>query len=430
MEAAGIVPMPPVDPQTSEQRIDELWARYESQRDAAHHRLQETGHADERVGELRDMGDLGFSATRMAVERVDRRIREVAVTSFDWFSLLSDELAAGKLEVEHLTTQLAMERARTQAKEVEWERRFGETAAIMDRLSAAWVASQIRRAGADGQDRGTQVSPSLGATAKSPRQKRPMEEVSLDSAKEEATRGVEEWTIGAGASIEEAIQPRVSPSYEAGAEGLIQGPSYLSEEESGAQELLMAMSTEKRGSRLHELVTAMGIGTPQERQQQEVVSGPATVVVPQLSGSCGDERMVVVGRPCERRPQGLDTPEYGSESIVARGSEDAEAVEPGSQGYMGVPLCHEVTTEAKGTPTSSYRGRKKKTARWFDASCFWCKKEAHRALDCPELLEDKAKGHVAEVDDKFYDRQGRIVERAPDGGRAQLYRQNQEELRE
>ncbi|GBG88511.1 hypothetical protein CBR_g47982 [Chara braunii] len=103
MEAAGIEPTPPVEPKTSERRIDELWARYESQRDAARQRSRDTGQADEEAGELREMGDLGFSATRMAIERVDRKICETAVTSFQWYNLLSGELRVKELEVGHLT---------------------------------------------------------------------------------------------------------------------------------------------------------------------------------------------------------------------------------------------------------------------------------------------------------------------------------------
>ncbi|GBG60964.1 hypothetical protein CBR_g18563 [Chara braunii] len=266
MEAAA--PTPPVDPKTSEQRIDKLWARYEGQRDAARQRSQGTGQADEKVDGLREAGDLGFCATRMAVDRVDRRIREVAVTSFDRYSLLSDELTARKLKVEHLTTRLAEEKARSQAREIEWKRRFEELAAIVDRLLAAGVARQTARAGVDGQDRGTQVSPSQETAAESPRQRRPTERVSLNLVEGEATRRIEGETIGAGTFIEMAMQPRVSPSYETRAERLIQGPQYPSTEKSGAQESLMAMSTERRGSRLHELAAAMGIGTPQERPQR------------------------------------------------------------------------------------------------------------------------------------------------------------------
>ncbi|GBG71184.1 hypothetical protein CBR_g8486 [Chara braunii] len=221
MEAAGIEPTPSAEPKTSEQRIDELWARYESQRDAARQRSREAGRADEETNELREMGDLGFSATRQAIECMDRRVCETAVTSFQWYNLLSSELGVKELEVEHLTTQLTEERGRSQAREVEWERRFGEMAAAVDRLSTAWEVSQIGRVGADGQGRGMRAPPSQGAAVEVPRQSEPMEEVPLDAV----------------------------------------------EEEGGKQESLMAMSTERRGSRLHELATAMGIGTPQEGPQ-------------------------------------------------------------------------------------------------------------------------------------------------------------------
>ncbi|GBG91787.1 hypothetical protein CBR_g53676 [Chara braunii] len=222
MEAARIEPTPPVEPKTSEQRIDELWARYESQRDATRQRSREAGRADEETSELREMGDLGFSATRQAIERMDRRVCETAVTSFQWYNLLSNELRIKELEVEHLTTQLVEERARSQAREVEWERRFGEMTTAVDRLSVAWEASQIGRAGADGEGRGMRASPSQGAAVEVPRQSEPMEEVPLEAV----------------------------------------------EEEGGAQESLMTISTERRGSRLHELATAMGIGTPQKRPQK------------------------------------------------------------------------------------------------------------------------------------------------------------------
>ncbi|GBG93372.1 hypothetical protein CBR_g67302, partial [Chara braunii] len=52
----------------------------------------------------------------------------------------------------------------------------------------------------------------------------------------------------------------------------------------------------------------------------------------------------------------------------------------------------------------------------------------HRALQCPKFLKDLAEGKVSKSGGKMYDRQGRIVERSADGGRAQLYRQNQEEM--
>ncbi|GBG76246.1 hypothetical protein CBR_g21994 [Chara braunii] len=417
--------------------------RYESQRDAARRRSREIGQAGEGLDELRRTADFGFSAGTMAIERLDRRIGGAVKTSFDHYSLLSDDARVRQMEVEQLTAQLAEERARSQAREVEWERRFGELTAVVSRLSEALVASRAIRPDMDVRDHGTQTSPHQGT----------------------ATEPLQQGAVETGMSVEEMTQPRASTPHGAPEEGPGQGPLHLSAEERGAKESLMTMSTERRGSRLHELAATMGIATPQEgpqrldtlghvpslgglraelgswatesgtgersseHQQQEATSEPATMMGAQLSRPYGGETVVETGRLYEGRPQRLDTPEYRLGSQAIQGREGAEATEPGLQGRMGLPSCHEMTTEAAGVPsTSSSKGKKKKTARWFDGSCLWCKKYGHRASDCPGLFDDKASGFVAEIDGKFYDRQGRMVERAPDGGRAQLYRQNQEEL--
>ncbi|GBG74355.1 hypothetical protein CBR_g18766 [Chara braunii] len=98
MEAAGEAPRPPIDPPTSEQRISEAWASYESERDAARLRSREVGQGSARLDEARETEDLGFSAIRMEIELADRRISEVAVSPFQRYSMLSDELAASRLE--------------------------------------------------------------------------------------------------------------------------------------------------------------------------------------------------------------------------------------------------------------------------------------------------------------------------------------------
>ncbi|GBG73676.1 hypothetical protein CBR_g17018 [Chara braunii] len=146
MEAAGISPTPLADPKISEQRIDELWARYEGPREAARQRSQEAGQAGERADEAIEIGELGFSAARRAIERVDRRIRQAATTSFQRYTLLSDKLAFRKGEVEQLTAQLAEEktenkawRTRLEVKEAEWKKGLKEMSAAVERLSATKV---------------------------------------------------------------------------------------------------------------------------------------------------------------------------------------------------------------------------------------------------------------------------------------------------
>ncbi|GBG90741.1 hypothetical protein CBR_g51248, partial [Chara braunii] len=194
MEAAGIEPTPPVEPKTSEQRIDELWARYESQRDAARQRSREEGRADEETSELREMGDLGFSATRQAIERMGRRIGQ---------------------------------------------------------------------AGVDGEGRGMRASPSQGAAVEVPRQSEPMEEVPLDAV----------------------------------------------EEEGRMQESLMAMSTERRGSHLHELAAAMGIGTPQER--------PQGLDAPEQAPRLGELRVELGFWATETNSGGLDSQQQQQQEVMS-----------------------------------------------------------------------------------------------------------------
>ncbi|GBG58631.1 hypothetical protein CBR_g31 [Chara braunii] len=146
MEDAAVESALPVDPRTSEQRIDEMWVRYVSRRDAARQRSQETGQADDRADKAREAGDLGLSGARMTIERVDKRIRQAATTSFLRYTLLSDELAIRKMEVEQLTTELAEEKAvnlawrmHMEAKEVEWETKPQDMAAAVERLLATKV---------------------------------------------------------------------------------------------------------------------------------------------------------------------------------------------------------------------------------------------------------------------------------------------------
>ncbi|GBG65980.1 hypothetical protein CBR_g54959 [Chara braunii] len=152
MEAAGVAPTPPIDRRTSEQKIDQMWARYESRRDAARQRSQETGQEDERADEMREIGDLRFFAARMAIERAERRICQAATTSFHRYILLGDELAVRKLEVEQLSTQLAEEKAENRAwrthmevREAEWEKRLQDMAAAVERLSATKVVDQTEQ---------------------------------------------------------------------------------------------------------------------------------------------------------------------------------------------------------------------------------------------------------------------------------------------
>ncbi|GBG62635.1 hypothetical protein CBR_g31270 [Chara braunii] len=133
----------------------------------------------------------------------------------------------------------------------------------------------------------------------------------------------------------------------------------------------------------------------------------------------------------EGRPQRLDPPEYRPEGVGIRSQSSTQELERKPEGPSDLPLSFELSREASEAPSSpgSQMGKKKGKKR-HDDSCFYCKKEGHRAWDCPKFQKNEADGKVTRRNGKMYDRQGRVVERSQDGGRAQLYRQNQEEMSE
>ncbi|GBG76519.1 hypothetical protein CBR_g22267 [Chara braunii] len=156
-----------------------------------------------------------------------------------------------------------------------------------------------------------------------------------------------------------------------------------------------------------------------------------------------EQPMAVPGETLKKRPQRLDTPEYVPVTGDLRSRLGFWARGSGSGGPVpGMEQQEVVSTAAPGTeqqgvvstlvgsPSSPPpQPKKKKFKRKVDQLCFYCKRDVHHALDCLEFREDKAEGKVSEAGGKMYDRQGRIVEKSADGLRAQLYRQNQEELK-
>ncbi|GBG63092.1 hypothetical protein CBR_g36579 [Chara braunii] len=490
MEVAGEAPKPPIDPPTSEQRIDEIWASYEGKRDAARLRSREAGQEDGRVDEARETGDLGFSATRMAIERADRRIREVAVTSFQRYSMLSDELAASRLEVAQLSTQLAEERAenqawraRMEAKEAEWEKRFQDMAAMVERLSATKVVdwTEQSRYGIQGKEvqglfgqEGTTEPPQQGGMGK----------VFLDPTEVAARREAEEGRFNFRTPTELASQQATPMTIEISegepaqiprppvAEGgpTEKSPTILLEVQGGTltgaavsaepevregeasclDELVAAMELEmpsgepqrqetpERVPEMGELRTQLGSwatgadsGEHISEQHQEVMSESATVVIPQPYDLHRDEGATVMGGVGEGRPQRLDTPAYQPEGGETRAGPNTPMLKVRPAESWSMPQIHEMSREASETPSLSKSQKKKgRRQRRSDEQCFFCKHGVHRALECSKFLKDKAVGKVTEGGGRMYDRQGRVVERAPDGGRAQLYRQNQEVMSE
>ncbi|GBG72907.1 hypothetical protein CBR_g12627 [Chara braunii] len=253
-----------------------------------------------------------------------------------------------------------------------------------------------------------------GVTVEPPQQKE-IKEVFLDPAEAETKRKAEGKSFSFKDPTELASQQATPMSIEAPAGEPTQRPQFPPAEEGFAEESPTIL-LEVRGG------TLTGAVAPTE---------PETVETVEKEASRLDELVAAmeVDMPLER-PQRLDTPEYRPENAGAQASEGTEAAESEPQGCMGLPLCYEGATEAAGAPSISNPQGKRKPKRWFDSSCFFCKEEGHQALQCEGFLKDKAEGRVTERDERFYDRQGRVVERTADGGRPQLYRQNQEEMSE
>ncbi|GBG81853.1 hypothetical protein CBR_g34036 [Chara braunii] len=307
MEAAGEAPTPPIDPGTSEQRIGEPWTRYEDMRDAACLRSREAGRGDERVDEARETGDLGFFATRMAIERTDKRILQAATTYFQRYAMLSDELAASWLGVEQLSTQLAEEKAKNQAwrsqrraREAEWERRLQDMAAVVERLSATKVVdwTEQSRYGIQGEEvRGLFGQ---GGMPGPPEQER-MKKFFLDPAEVEARRKAEEKSFSFKAPTELASQ-QATPMM---IENPMEGPTQRSQpplEEGGPAEESPTILLEVQGGTLTEAVATAEPETMEEEASRlnELVAA------------------MEVDIPLER-PQRLNTPEYGPKGAGARG---------------------------------------------------------------------------------------------------------------
>ncbi|GBG90447.1 hypothetical protein CBR_g50693 [Chara braunii] len=92
----------------------------------------------------------------------------------------------------------------------------------------------------------------------------------------------------------------------------------------------------------------------------------------------------------EGRPQRLDTPEYRPEGVGLLPRPSTQELEMGPEESMDVPQSYELGRETSEAPSSPGSQRDEKFRKWFDASCFFCEKEGHRALQCPKFLKDLA----------------------------------------
>ncbi|GBG73907.1 hypothetical protein CBR_g17622 [Chara braunii] len=432
-EAAGALPGQPPSVPAKAPEIPEMWRDFWEQRGE----------------ELPSPVRAGFGVVRKAKERLDRKIKFLAKTTFDRHLLLEGDLAGKKMKE-------ASHGVRLEAMEVEIQ----ELRALV--ASQAAIIESLRQQTQGKVDRpessrqGEQRQPGHGLpgqpSATEPRQESPMGRVILEPEEARAQRQAEREAFEFRAPTELATLPVAAVGLVvrlAVEEGL---PPSSSEPTQGSAERSMGVLLEA----VHTMQEEVSLFSPEQRieepleremgiEEEGAIEGRLQRIGTPEYGpeEIEEQHTVVPGAALERRPQRLDTPEYVPATEDLRGRLGFWATGSGSGGPVPGTERQEVVGTAApqteqqgvvstlaGSPSSppSQPG-KKKFKRKVDQLCFYCKRSGHHALDCLEFLEDKAAGKISEVGGKMYDRQGRIVEKSADGLRAQLYRQNQEELR-
>ncbi|GBG64403.1 hypothetical protein CBR_g44287 [Chara braunii] len=432
-EAAGTLPGQPPSAPARAPEIPEMWRDFWEQRGE----------------ELPSPVRVGFGVARKAEERLDRKIKFLAKTTFGRHWLLAGDLAGKKIkEASHGVRLEAMEMEIQELRAL-----VTSQAAIIESLRQQ-TQGKVDKPGSSRQ--GEQRHPGHGLpgqpSAAEPRQEPPMGRVILEPEEARAQRQAERKAFEFRAPTELATLPvaaagRVVPL--AVEEGL---PPSGSEPAQGSAEGSMGVLLEA----VHTMKEEVSLFSPEQRIEEPlerkmgieaegvIEGGLQRLGTPEYGPEEIEEQpMTVPGETLERRPQRLGTPEYVPATGDLRSRLGSLATRSGSGGP--VPGMEQQEVVRTATPRSEQQGvvstlvgspsspppqpRKKKFKRKVDQLCFYCKRDVHHTLDCLEFLEDKAEGKVSEAGGKMYDREGRIVKKFADGLKAQLYRQKQEELR-
>ncbi|GBG75406.1 hypothetical protein CBR_g20036 [Chara braunii] len=388
-EAAGALPCKPPSAPAKAPEIPEMWRDFWEQRGE----------------ELPSPVRAGFGVARKAEERLDRKIKFLAKATFDRHLLLESDLAGKKIKE-------AGHGVRLEAMEVEIQ----ELRALV--ASQAAIIESLRQRSQGGADKpessrqGEQRQPGHGLPGQpsvaETRQEPPMGRVILEPEEARAQREAEREAFEFRAPTELATLP-IAAGGPVIPLAIKEGrPPSSSEPAQGSAKGSMDVLIEA----VHSMQEEASLFSPEQRIKEP------------LEREMGIEAEGVIEGGLQR----LGTPEYGSGGIEDRPGPSTQEVETREE-PLDMPQSHELRREVSEAPSSpgSQRG-KKRPRKWFDTSCFFCTKEGHRALQCPKFLKDKAEGKVKEEGGRMYDREGRRVERSADGGRAQLYRQNQEEM--
>ncbi|GBG84636.1 hypothetical protein CBR_g38918 [Chara braunii] len=369
-------------------------------------------------------------------------------------------------EAENKATQTRLE-----AKEAEWEAKLKEMATVVERLAATKVIDWTEQSRCGIQGKGVQGLFGQEEAAEASRQEK-LGKVFLDPDEAETRKKANKGCFEFKAPTELASQQEAPTSPSPPMEALTQEPQPAPEEEGAVEESLAILLDAQEGtltgamkppqfeaqgkgpSHLDELVAAMKVDMPTkepqeqrtpehepemgelraqlgswaiwtdsggpttDQRQQEATSQPTRAATPQTPRPREGEEAALAGKTREGRPLRLDTPEFRPEEEMQPGESSAEGIEGGDEGPWHLPQSHEVGKETRGTPLlSGTQKKKKRFQRKSGATCFDFLDGVHRALDCPKFLKNKVEWRVNEEDGKMYDKQGRVVERAPDGAK-------------
>ncbi|GBG85222.1 hypothetical protein CBR_g39788 [Chara braunii] len=432
-EAAGALPGQPPNEPARAPEIPEMWR----------------GFWEQRGEELPSPVRVGFGVARKAEERLDREIKFLAKTTFDRHLLFESDLAGKKTKEEGHGVRL-------EAMEVEIQELGALVASQAAIIESLRQQTQGKVDKPESSRQGEQRHPGQGLpgqpSAAGPHQEPPMGRVIFEPEEARAQRQAETEALEFRAPTELATLPVAATSPViplAVEEGL---PPSSSESAQGSAKGSMGVLLEA----VHTMQEEASLFSPEQRiekpleremgiEAEGVIEGRLQRLgTPEYEPEEIEQQPVVVpGEMLERRPQRLDVPECVPATGNLRSRLGSWATGFGSGG--SVPGIEQQEVVSTATPRSEQQGdvstlvgspsspspqpKKKNFKRKVDQLCFYCKRGMHLALDCLEFLEDKVEGKVSEVGGKMYDRQGMIVEKSADRLRAQLYRQNQEELR-
>ncbi|GBG65621.1 hypothetical protein CBR_g51504 [Chara braunii] len=398
LEAAGALPGQPPGAPARAPEIPEMWRDFWEQR----------------VEELPSPVRAGFGVARKAEERLDRKIKFLAKTTFDRHLLLESDLAGEKMKE-------ASHGVRLEAMEMEIQELRALVASQTAIIESVRQQTQGKVDKPESSRQGEQRQPgqrlSRQPSAAEPRQEPPMGRVTLEPVEAKAHRQAQREafefraptefaTLPVAAAdpvvplaIEEGLPPSSSEPAQGSAEGSM---DVLFEAVHTMQEEASLFSPEQRIK--EPLKKEMGIqaeGAIESRLQRMGTHeyGPEEIE---------EQPTTVPGETLERRPQRLDTPEYVPATGDLRSRLGSWATGSGSGGPLPGTEQQEVVSTAAprseqqevvstlvGSPSSPPpQPGKKKFKRKVDQLCFYCKRNVHHALDYLEFLEDKAAGKV------------------------------------